>query len=457
MSSDESAARGEPPADPVSDADRPADPTRRQFFRAFGRQTVAGAGNVVGAAETLRRGGAAAASELLGLGFGSPAANAARMQASAESPPPSVEVGLRFSSPYAYADDAIVLLDQRRLPSERSTVACREASEVAAALRAGVINGGPILAEVAAHTLVLAVAGAGETSPDHRRRAFETAAETLLTARPPIRAGAWAVERMRIAHERVIDSEHATVVADMRREAEAIAMELALDHARLGRLGAPVLPKRTEGARPEERPLNLLFHGEMGPLSCGLVGTGFAVLRSLLDGGTELHVWLTEGGPRVRGGSLSSLQLAQLDIPHTVIPDAAASWLFENRSIAAALIRLDTIAAGQALGPIGATNVARLARAAGVPVLGCATTSSIEPADTPGTGYLPEMASPSDLPDATAQNRLEPITDSVPTHLLDAILTEEGPVEPPYDSALPRALEARAARRAAETVTGAAV
>ena len=44
-----------------------ADPTRREFFRTFGRETVRNAGAVVGAAAELRRASEAAARELLAV------------------------------------------------------------------------------------------------------------------------------------------------------------------------------------------------------------------------------------------------------------------------------------------------------------------------------------------------------------------------------------------------------
>src|SRR5688500_15519999 len=129
--------------------DQPADPGRRQFFRRIGQDTAISAGRAVGAAESLRRGGTALATEILGYGLGDPARSATRLEERMERPPAS-----SFASAYRYTGDALVLLDQRALPERRDEVACREASEVAAAFRAGVA-GGPILGEIAAYALVL--------------------------------------------------------------------------------------------------------------------------------------------------------------------------------------------------------------------------------------------------------------------------------------------------------------
>jgi len=454
MTSDNRDVRAEREAGDQSDAERPLDPTRRQFFRAFSRQTVAGAGNVIGVAEALRRGTSTATAELLGLGFGSPQATAARLQqrldAEATSGTTKADPAQPFASAYAYSDDAVLLLDQRLLPAQRTTVACTEASEVATAMRSGVTGGGPILAEVAAHTLVLALAGEAGTSATAQRRAFDTAADTLLAARPSIRAVGWAVEWLRgtLARGPAEAHEPGAMVTALRRQAEAIVMELALDHARLGRFGAEAL-----GSRQDDDRLDLLLHGELGPLSCGLVGTGFAVVRGLLDGGRDVHVWLTEGGPDVAGGRISSLQLHQLGVPHTLIPDAAVGWLFDNRTVDAVLVRLDTITpGGDGIGPVGAVSVARLAEAAGVAVLGCATTSSIQPAGARPVDLSTEMGVPEGgTPVAT---RLQPLADVVPARLMDGCLTEEGLLRPPFETALGRALESRSSRRAAEQGIG---
>jgi methylthioribose-1-phosphate isomerase len=170
--------------------------------------------------------------------------------------------------------------------------------------------------------------------------------------------------------------------------------------------------------------MNILLHGDMGPLSCGLVGTGFAVVQSLVAAGTAVHVYVTEGGRRSDGARLSAPQLAQLDIPHTVVADAAVAWLLDSRPVDFALIRADTVFAnGDCAGPLGSANVARLCAGAGVPAYACATSASIEPHAEDASGVALEVAE---------RGRIEPLTDVAPAALLAGLVSERGVLRPPF-------------------------
>ena len=81
-------------------------------------------------------------------------------------------------------DDAVVLLDQRRLPDEVVEVKCRSAAEVADAIRGMAIRGAPAIGVAAAYGLALAA----------RRGEVDAAAATLLASRPTARNLAWALE-----------------------------------------------------------------------------------------------------------------------------------------------------------------------------------------------------------------------------------------------------------------------
>jgi methylthioribose-1-phosphate isomerase len=423
-------------------AEQPRDPSRRQFFRAFGRQTVQGAGGVLRAADELRRGSASAASELLGLGLRDPNSSAARLeQRVVETASPADARALAsqrvtgeaesggFRSPYLFNGSSLVMLDQREAPASGRTVECSQPSEVATAIAAGVVSGGPVLAQVAAYGLVLAAASTDDRLRPARRAAFQAAANTLRAARPATRAVGWAVERMARRWELSLDLDAQAVVAELRAEADDIATESATDHARLGRHGAAALDQ------PEGRPLSLLVHGDMGPLAGGLVGTGFAVLQSVKSAGRDVHVWLTEATPGGEGRRIAAAQLEQADISHTVIPDTALGWLFAEQTPDAVLLRADTVCAnGDLAALLGSLSVARLAAAGEVPVYACTPTLVVD----------------SSLPDGDAipRSRRSPELDVVPAGCIAGYITEEGLHRPPYSTSLAEAVASRLARPA---------
>ena len=424
--------------------DRPEaeDATRREFFRAFGRQTVRQAGELVGAASELRRNSAAAARELLDLGGETAEQSPHRLPATATIPTST------FRSPYRFSGEGLVVLDQRELPGRVATFEVREASEVAAAIRSGAINAGPVLAEVAAYAMVLtcnAAIGRNEASRHQRMRA---AAGTLRAARREVRALVGAVDRLEARHDELTD--HGVDTPEIRdallAEADAIASAAAVAQAQLGRFCAGVIQTA------DDRPVNLLMHADMGPLSCGTIGIGTAVIQSLIDAGRWVHVWLTEATPSGEGARISALQLTQLDIPHTVIPDTAVGWLLSHRRIDAALLRGDLICAnGDTGAPIGSQIVARLARDAGVALQVLAPLASVDPAANDGAAIATDFRSAAEALAVDRQEtpvrrpalfgvRLNPAADIVPSHLINAIVTESGALAPPFAHSISRAV-----------------
>lgn len=404
-------------------ANRPADahdPSRREFFRTFSRQTVHNAGAVIGAAAELRRNSIAAARELLDPRDETVLSVAHDPGAGAES---------RFRSPYRLAGDEIVIVDQRELPGRVSTIGLRAPSEVASAIRSSAVNAGPVLAQVVAYAMVLAARTAYDRPDASRQHLMRTAADTLRAARRDVRALAWAVDRMENRyHEAVANGTDAATIADvLLAAADAIASDAAVAHSAIGRSGAELL------GGPDISAVNLLVHGDMGPLSCGMVGMGTALIQALTDAGHQVHVWLTEAGPGMEGARVSSLQLAQTDVAHTVISDSAVGWLLSNRHIDVVLLRGDRICANGDTGAlIGSLGVAWLASNAGVPVYVLAPLVSIDHETPDGSTIAVELRATS----RAMATHLNPTVDVVPAELISSIVTEVGALAPPFAKTL---------------------
>src|SRR4051794_276025 len=85
-------------------------------------------------------------------------------------------------------DDAVVFLDQRRLPLEEVDVRCTTATEVADAIRTMVVRGAPAIGVAAAYGIALAAAQ-GEQ--------LEAADAVLRESRPTAVNLAWALDQMK--------------------------------------------------------------------------------------------------------------------------------------------------------------------------------------------------------------------------------------------------------------------
>src|SRR4051812_13596258 len=150
--------------------DAAADATRREFFTTFGREAVRNAGAVVGAAAELRRASGAAARELLDVG--APAEQLADV-----GPSPEPTSGAAFNSAYRLGSGELLVLDQRDLPGRASILTLREPSEVASAIRLGAINAGPVVGEIAAYSLGLALGNVDAATAAARDQVFSAGAD----------------------------------------------------------------------------------------------------------------------------------------------------------------------------------------------------------------------------------------------------------------------------------------
>jgi methylthioribose-1-phosphate isomerase len=442
------------PADdrPRDDEAEKVDLDRRGFFRAFGREALQNAATVAGAVDALRRGTAAATSELLGLGLATPSSSAARLEEArlarigALGAAPGEAAG-GFRSPYRLEEDAIVVLDQRRLP-EIVEVRAVNAPEVARLFADRIVNGGPLLAQLAAYGLAYSAERQRRAKPYARNALLRGAANALRNGRPSSVGIGWALDRLTARWESVGELSPGEVVADaLRAEADAIASGLTVDLARLGRLAAERLPA------PEGRELHVLVHGPVGALSAGMVGAGLSVIQALVADGRGVHVYIPVGGLARSGERVTAWELARGDVPSTVVPDAALGSLVEEVAIDAVLVAPERVAAdGSVLAAAGTYPLALLAARQGIPFYVCTHSALVDlqagsaervPADAHTGAELRIVGSLPVKPDPVVLRA----TDVTPADLVRRFLTEEGLVGAPFPSGLAAAVAAGAARR----------
>lgn len=379
------------------------DPSRREFFKSFSRQTIQSAGAVAGAASEMRRTGMAAARELLDMNpettAESPTARAVPI-ATEEASAPRED----FRSPYRFTGTSVVVLDQRELPGNVSTFECTTASDVAAALRAGAVATGPVMGQVAAYGMALAT---GE-------RHILVAADEIKASRAEVHAVRQAVDRMRAASDQGRDLVH---------EADAITTEANEAFAAIGQRWAELVVGDT---------VALLVHGDSGPLACGMVGMLTSGIQALVGRGAQVHVWVTEGSPSGEGARLTALELTQHDVAHTVIPDSAAGWLIASRQLTAAVLRGDTVAAnGATVALLGARQVAQLATDASVPVIVLAPEAAWDRTAHDVSALVLDQRSAAELGSAS-RARLNPPFDLVPARNVSSYVSERVVVSPPF-------------------------
>ncbi|MBA2642958.1 MAG: S-methyl-5-thioribose-1-phosphate isomerase [Actinobacteria bacterium] len=305
-------------------------------------------------------------------------------------------------------EDAVVILDQRRLPDEEVELRLRSTDELADAITELAIRGAPAIGIAAAYGYALAAAKAEN---------LEYAYERLVAARPTAVNLRWALDEMcgdpTPARARAI---HDAEVERCRRMAGHAAGLLA----------------------PESR---VLTHCNAGGLATGGYGSALGAVRAAWERGLVAHVWVGETRPLLQGARLTAWELESLGIPFAVIADSAAAAAMAAGEVDAVVTGADRIAAnGDTANKIGTYTLAVAAHHHGIPLYVVAPTSTLDPIAATGADIPIEQRDSAEITTRFAARN--PAFDITPAELISAIVTEQGVHRAPYEVSLPAMVRA---------------
>ncbi|HEX4747253.1 MAG TPA: S-methyl-5-thioribose-1-phosphate isomerase [Gaiellaceae bacterium] len=299
--------------------------------------------------------------------------------------------------------DAVVVLDQRRLPDEEVELRCTTADAVADAIRTLAVRGAPAIGIAAGYGLALAAAH-GEDLDD--------AYELLASSRPTAVNLRWALDQLR---------------DDPTPERARALHEEEVERCR--RMGAHAAALVPANAR-------LLTHCNTGALATGGYGSALGAARAAWEAGRVAHVWVDETRPLLQGARLTAWELEQLGIPFSVLVDGAAASLMAAGRVDAVFTGADRIAAnGDVANKVGTYALAVAASHHDVPFHVVAPTSTLDPDTATGADIPIEERSPLEI--SVRFPAHNPAFDVTPGALVDAIVTEIGVHRAPYESSLP--------------------
>src|SRR5205814_430279 len=95
--------------------------------------------------------------------------------------------------------DAVVMIDQRKLPAQEIYVRCKTGPEVARAIKTMVIRGAPAIGVAAAMGIALAMRKSKATGTQKFAAEFHKICELMAATRPTAVNLFWAIERMKRA------------------------------------------------------------------------------------------------------------------------------------------------------------------------------------------------------------------------------------------------------------------
>ena len=320
------------------------------------------------------------------------------------------------------------IVDQTRLPGELAQVRIDTARQMWHAIRSLQIRGAPAIGIAAAMGLVAELRSLCEAPLSEYLERLHRAADYLATSRPTAVNLFWALHRMRAVAERDQWGSSRELHRALFREALAIRDEDAELCRRIATHGWSLLPR--DGG--------VLTHCNTGGLATAELGTALGVIVAAWCRGHDIHVFVDETRPLLQGARLTTWELAQWGIPHTLLCDNAAAQLMREGRVQAVIVGADRISAsGDTANKIGTYGLAVLARHHSIPFYVAAPYSTFDLNIDSGQ-QIPIEQRPAEevtcprgvrfAPDGTPA--YNPAFDVTPAELITAIITDRGVVSP---------------------------
>ena len=332
----------------------------------------------------------------------------------------------------SWEDEALVLIDQRKLPHQLEYVRCDCLDDVIVAIQTMVIRGAPAIGIAAAYGVVLAARAAYKDHGGAWAKAIEIDCQRLRAARPTAVNLAWAVDAM----QKKVSPTERNPVPVLLAYARLLEQQDVVANKAIGDFGALHV---SPGSR-------VITHCNAGALATAGYGTALGVIRSASAENKLERVFATETRPWLQGARLTAWELQQDGIPVTLIADSAAAHLMRTGEIAWVITGADRDAAnGDVANKIGTYSLAVCAKAHGVRFMVAAPLSTIDRKTAGGDAIPIECRAGSELLGNVAPVGVaayNPVFDVTPAELVDVLVTERGAIAKPNALSIRQLFEA---------------
>lgn len=319
---------------------------------------------------------------------------------------------------------ALLLLDQRYLPSLEEFYTCRTVQDVVYALKEMVVRGAPAIGVTAGFGCVLAAHEVAGTKDWQAR--LDELLTSLAAARPTAVNLTWAVARMRAVWRELALPSLESLTATWLAEALAMQAEDVAINRRMGAFGAALI---ADGD-------TVMTHCNAGALATAGFGTALGVIYAAVEAGKNIHVIANETRPFLQGARLTAFELHKHNVPVTIACDNACALLMHQGRVQKVVVGADRIAAnGDAANKIGTCGVALLAKHFGIPFYIAAPLSTIDRSTATGEDIPIEQRTPREVTHV-GETCIAPqgvpvfnfAFDVTPADLIAGIITEKGVV-----------------------------
>lgn len=311
-------------------------------------------------------------------------------------------------------DNYLRILDQRGLPETVAWVECHDATDAAAAIADGVVQGAVTAGLVAAYGIALSARRIGRA--DDWAAALEADFASLARARPSSVHLNWVLgilgDRLRRLRDSALDVPELLVQAAVDLHVSDVEANRAM-----ARLGLQIIRRHDRQAQ------KFLTIAGMGALTGSNQGGALGVVKEAHAAGVLEQLYLC-AGDRPDATRLALWELGQGDVPVAVHGVSAAGQLMKSDHLQWIVVDAQRIAAnGDVIADIGTYALAVLAMHHGLRFMVVASSSSFD--------LALENADELEPDDSLLLRDGKLVLDVTPAELIDVIVTERGVVERP--------------------------
>lgn len=335
--------------------------------------------------------------------------------------------------------DAVVLIDQTKLPNEEVYIECRDHISIAKAIKDLKVRGAPAIGVTAAMGVAL---GAKGIETDDRKEfvaELKGICDVLSKTRPTAVNLFWAIDRMMTVAKSYKGVDMDGLKELLEEEALAIYEDDICINHQIGVHGK-VFIKGND---------TILTHCNAGALATAGFGTALGVIRAAWEKNKNIRVFADETRPFLQGARLTAWELMKDKIPVTLITDNMAGYFMKKRMIDLVIVGADRIAAnGDVANKIGTYTVAVLAKEHGIPFYVAAPLSTLDltlksgeeiPIEERDEREVTRIGGVTIAPKNVKV--LNPAFDVTPNTLITAIITEKGVITKPFLDSLKKLKE----------------
>ncbi len=337
--------------------------------------------------------------------------------------------------------DALVVLDQTRLPTEELFLELKTPETIFEAIKTLKVRGAPAIGIAAAFGLYVCTLSVNTQEVASFLLEFQRIKTYLASSRPTAVNLFWALNRMeaRLTREIALGADVCVLKEALLEESEAILAEDQKTGLSIGRYGLSLL-------KPH---MGLLTHCNAGGIATSGYGTALAPMYLGQEEGFNFKVYADETRPLLQGSRLTAYELGRAGIDVTVICDNMAAMVMKEGKIDAVLVGCDRVAAnGDTANKIGTLGLAILAKEFQIPFYILGPTSTIDRKTPTGNEIEIELRDSREIGYGFGKQTVpegfkgyNPAFDVTDAKYITAIITEKGILGPPYEESIKTVME----------------